>query len=62
MLKDRVRSLRKSKGLSQRELARLIGFNQSQVSKIEGGNRRVTEVEIKKLAKALHVSAASLLK
>lgn len=61
MLKDRLRYLRNKKGISQRELAELAGLHQSQVSKIEGGNRKVTAEDLQKLAAALGVSVAELL-
>lgn len=61
MLKEQVRYLRIEKKLSQRELAQLAGLHQSQVSKIEGGSRKVTAEELKKLATALGVTVAALL-
>lgn len=61
MLKEQVRYLRIEKKLSQRELAQLAGLHQSQVSKIEGGSRKVAAEELKKLATALGVTVAALL-
>lgn len=61
MLKDRVRFLRNKKRLSQMELAELAGLCQSQVSKIEGGNRKVTAEELQKIANALGVTISTLL-
>ncbi|AEG16019.1 helix-turn-helix domain protein [Desulfofundulus kuznetsovii DSM 6115] len=61
MLKHQLRYLRNKKGLSQKELAVLTGLHQSQVSKIESGNRKVTAEELQKLAAALGVTVAELL-
>jgi len=47
--------------MSQRELARLAGLTQSQLSKIENGNRKITAEELQKLAKALGVSVTELI-
>jgi transcriptional regulator with XRE-family HTH domain len=61
LLKHQLRYLRNKKGLSQKELAVLTGLHQSQVSKIESGNRKVTAEELQKLAAALGVTVAELL-
>ncbi|WP_243175099.1 helix-turn-helix domain-containing protein [Desulfofundulus sp. TPOSR] len=60
-MKHQLRYLRNKKGLSQKELAVLTGLHQSQVSKIESGNRKVTAEELQKLAAALGVTVAELL-
>lgn len=62
MLKDQVRILRKRNKLSQRELAELSGFHQSQISKIENGNRKkFSDAELEYIATALKVSKSELL-
>ncbi|MCL6557695.1 MAG: helix-turn-helix domain-containing protein [Firmicutes bacterium] len=61
MLKEHLRFFRNKKGFSQKELAKIVGFHQSQISKIEGGNRKVTAEELQKLAAALGVTVSDLL-
>lgn len=61
MIGDRIRIVRESRNMTQEELGNLSGFKQSQISKIEGGGRRVTIQDIQKLAAALGVSMAALL-
>ncbi len=51
----RIRALRKDRGLSQEEVARLFGFNDRQtVSAIETGHRRVTAEELLLAVQRLH--------
>ncbi len=57
---ERVRSLRKERGLSQEALAELSGLDRTYVSGIERGIRNVALRNIDALAKALHVSLAEL--
>lgn len=47
----RLQAARKKTGLSQQEVADALGMSQSQVSKIERGERRIDPIELKKLAK-----------
>ena len=58
---EKLRELRKSKGLTQQQLATLIGVRNSVISFYELGERIPSPEIIKKLASALHVSADFLL-
>jgi len=58
----RIASLREQQGWSQRALARWMGLDQSAVSRIEAGRRRVSAEELHRFADALHVSADALLR
>lgn len=57
---QRVRTLRKEKGLSQEELAKLIDRDVRSVNAIENGNRNPTLETIVKIAKALNTGVATL--
>ena len=48
-----VRALREARGLSQRELAELVGTTQSAVARLEGGNVSPSLPTLDKLAEAL---------
>lgn len=52
----RLTALRKSKGLSQEDLARQVGLSRTTVTQIENGNRDLTAIELLKLAEALQFS------
>lgn len=61
-----VATLRKEQGLSQRELAdqlQLLGIdlNKNAISKLESGERFVTDIELRMLAKYFEVTADWLL-
>ncbi|WP_030749348.1 helix-turn-helix domain-containing protein [Streptomyces griseus] len=56
-----VRKLREQAGLSQEELAHAAGLHRTYVSSLEGGNRNVGLDNIVALARALNVTAATLL-
>ena len=56
------RSLRASEGVSQEHLAELAGFHRTYVSQIERGVGNITLDNIEKLAIALRVDPADLLK
>ena len=49
--------MRKSKGFTQTQLAKEVGAEQSDISKIERGERRLDVVELIYICKALGVSA-----
>jgi transcriptional regulator with XRE-family HTH domain len=57
-----IAGLRERQGWSQRALARWVGIDQSAVSRIEAGRRRLSADELQRFADALHVSADELLK
>ena len=58
---ERIRALRIRRGLTQIELARLLGANQANLSKIETGERGVALRQVLKLATALQVSTDEIL-
>lgn len=57
----RIREARKAAGLSQGQVARLLGLQRPSVSEIEAGRRRVTADEITRLAELFDVEASWLL-
>lgn len=56
----RVRELRKSKGLSQQELALKAGLDRTYVGHVELGKRNISLENIQKIAKALGVKFKDL--
>ena len=56
----RIRQLRLGKGLSQQDLADLVGLSEDQISNIERGKSWVGEQTLALLATALEVSQVSL--
>jgi transcriptional regulator with XRE-family HTH domain len=57
-----LRRLRAQQGISQEQLADLAGLHRTYVSSIERGERNVSIDNIERLAKALKVTAADLIK
>ena len=57
-----IARLREQQGWSQRALAKWVGIDQSAVSRIEAGRRRLSADELQRFADALHVSADELLR
>ena len=57
----RVRMARKHAGLSQAQVAKLLGLHRPAVSEIEAGRRRLSADEAARLAEALDVEVAWLL-
>jgi transcriptional regulator with XRE-family HTH domain len=53
---------RKAAGLTQAELAKLLGEYQSYVARIESGQRRIDVVELLDIAKALNFDATKAVK
>jgi phage repressor protein C with HTH and peptisase S24 domain len=53
VIKNRIKELREAKGWSQTRLAKAIGANKSQVSRLEKGDRGLSEQWIRKIADAL---------
>lgn len=58
---ERVRKLRKEKGMSQEQLADAAGIERSYMGTIERGERNPTLLKVHNIAKALKVSAGQLL-
>ena len=57
---DNLTKIREARGLSQTELARMVGANQATISKIEAGIGNPTLSMINRIAKALRVSPSML--
>jgi transcriptional regulator with XRE-family HTH domain len=57
----RIAALREQHRWSQRELAKAVGLDQSAVSRIEAGRRRVSAAELHRITQVFHVSADALL-
>ncbi len=58
---DKLREIRKQKGLSQEGLALKSGLHRTYISDIERGSRNVSLKNIDKIAKALGLAVKSLL-
>lgn len=57
----RLREARKLAGLSQGQVAKLIGVHRPSISEIEAGNRRVSAEELSQLAEIYDVTSSWLL-
>jgi len=58
---DKIRKLRKQKGLTQEELADLAKVDPKSIISIEAGKRNVTLKTLKKIALALDIQPSVLL-
>jgi transcriptional regulator with XRE-family HTH domain len=56
----RIREARRLSGLSQGQVAMLLGLHRPSVSEMEAGNRRVSAEELSKLAELYEVSVGYL--
>jgi transcriptional regulator with XRE-family HTH domain len=61
VLGQRIRRIRRERGLSQSALAGQVGLTFQQIQKYENGANRVSALTLVKLAEALGVTTASLL-
>ncbi|GJL67714.1 MAG: transcriptional regulator [Nitrospirales bacterium] len=59
---DRVRQLRREKGLSQESFADKCGLDRTYISGIERGKRNISLRNIEVIAKALQISISKLMK
>ncbi len=59
---ERVRYLRKQKGLSQEKFAEISEMHRTYIGMIERGEKNITLANIEKCAKALQVSLSELFK
>ena len=50
-----VRSFRENKGITQAQLAKKLGFDQTFISKIETGERRMDVIELRRICLALDI-------
>ena len=55
-LKKTIHQLRIGKGLTQTEMAEIVGVPQSTISKIESGNRRLDILELRNVCLSLEIS------
>ncbi|RCU49279.1 XRE family transcriptional regulator [Corallincola holothuriorum] len=58
----KLKTLRKSRGLSQQELAKLANLDRSYIGGVERGDRNISLVNISNLAKALNINIDELFK
>ena len=58
---DKIRNLRKQKGISQEELAFKSGLHRTYISDVERGARNISLQNIEKISKALRVTPQKLL-
>jgi transcriptional regulator with XRE-family HTH domain len=58
---EKVRKIRKEKGLSQETLADLAGIDRSYMGHIERGDQNITLTKIYQIADALAISITTLL-
>lgn len=61
IIASRIREARRLAGLSQGQVAKMLGLQRPSVSEIEAGNRTVAAEELSKLAEIFDVSVAWLL-
>lgn len=59
--KDRLKKLRKEKGLSQRELCKIVGIHITNISRYERGENKPTADVMKKIADVLGVTTDYLM-
>lgn len=58
---ERVREIRKEKGLSQEELAHKADLHRTYIGMIERAEKNITLINIEKIAKALEVNIKELI-
>jgi len=58
---ERVRQIRKERGLSQEALADLAGIDRSYMGHIERGDQNITLTKIYQISEALRVSVSDLI-
>ena len=61
IIASRIREARRMAGLSQGQVAKMLGLQRPSVTEIESGNRAVVAEELAKLAEIFDVSVAWLL-
>jgi transcriptional regulator with XRE-family HTH domain len=59
---EKVRAIRQKRGLSQEKLAEICNLHRTYISSIERGKRNVSLINIHKIAEALKIDPARLLK
>ena len=61
LIGNRIRALRRQRGLSQEQLGAMVGFSQSKISKIERGDWDSLS-DLRLIAKALEIPIEELVK
>ena len=61
MFSDKLKSLRVKNGLTQQQLATVLGVSQNAIYNWENGKREPNFTTIKKIGEALHVDASELI-
>lgn len=61
LIGERVRSFRTAAGMTQDDLADMIGYTRSSIANVEAGRQDLTATRIHAIAEALYVSPADLL-
>jgi len=59
---ERIKKVRESRQCSQKQLSERSGLSQSQLSRIEAGERAASLYSLNKIANALHISPGYLMK
>jgi len=59
---DRIKKIRKAKGITQEELAELSGLNRTHLYRLESGRQSMTLRTLKLIADALEVRVRELVK
>ena len=59
---EKVRNIRKEKGLSQEQLAFKAGLHRTYIGMIERAEKNITLINIEKIASALEIKISILLK
>jgi len=61
-LGDNIRRIRQEKGMSQGDISRALDMDRGYISRVENGSKNPTILNLEKMAKALGVPVAELLK
>lgn len=60
LIAERIREARKAAGLSQGQVAKMLGLHRPSVSEMEAGNRKVSAEELARLAEIFDVEVSWL--
>lgn len=58
---NRIKDIRKRRGVTQDVMAALVGISRASYSKVENGHRLVTAIEIDMICRALQVKANDII-
>jgi len=61
MMATNIRDLRRTRGMTQKQLADMVGVSKSYLSELETGKKPINSLRLAAFAKALDVSPASLI-